>query len=94
MAKFAYIAIVSSITSKVKLEIVNKNIPRSSILTLYGINKYNVSKKNSAEGESLIKKIFASNKTVIKSLTSEPVHQACIYKKFHLEKRYKFDQKI
>ncbi len=67
----------------VPFEIVYRGIPRSDLLTLDEVQKYNATRGSSAEGESLIERIRPTHEEVTKSLTRAQAYQARIYNKFH-----------
>ncbi len=64
LAKFAYKAAVESSTCRAQFEIVYGVVPRSDMLTLDEVQKYNATLGSSAEGESLIERINATREEV------------------------------
>ena len=81
LAEFAYNAEVHTSTSRAPFEITYGEVPRSDMLTLDEIQKYSVTQRSSAEGESLIEKIPATRKEVTKSVTRAQAYQSRIYNK-------------
>ena len=68
LAKFANNAPVCLSTDEVPFEIVYGEMPRLNILTLNKVKKYIVTRESYSGSESLIEKIYAICKEVIKSL--------------------------
>ncbi len=94
LAEFAYNVAVHSSTCKAPFEIVYVEIPRSDMLTLDEVQKYSATLGRSAEGESLIKRIYATRDEVTKSLTRAQTYQARTYNKSHCNIQYKVGQKV
>ncbi len=94
LAEFAYNVAVHSSTDKAPFEIVYRKILRSDMLTPDEVQKYSVTRKSSAEGESLIERIRATLEEVTKSLTRAKAYQAGIYNKSYCDVKYKVGQKF
>ena len=69
-------------------------IPRSDMLTLDEVQKYNATRKSFAEGESLIERIRVPREEFTKSLARAQAYQARIYNKSHRDVKYKVGQKV
>ncbi len=94
LAEFAYNTAVHSSTGRVPFEIVYVEIPRSKILTLDEVQKYNATRGSFAEGESLIERIRATREEVTIFLACAQAYQACTYNKSHCNLEYKVGQKV
>ncbi len=94
LAEFAYNIAVHSSTGKAPFEIVYEEIPRSDMLTLDEVQKYNAIRGSSSESESLIERIRATREEVTKFLTRAQVYQARTYNKSHRDIEYKVGQKV
>ena len=94
LAEFACNATVHSLTGNAPFEIVYVEVPRSDMFTQDEVQKYFAIRRSSAEGESLIERIYAPCKEVTNSLARTQSYQARTYNKSHCDVEYKVGQNV